>query len=111
MMVIAYEQYLHFLLLIEIAHKLLSCKVLHRSKIQEMYFAVVLKQGLSLVVGGQHSRGLTCKQFLGMTLESIDSRRELMVLGVLAELRKQETVSAMDTVEKSYGCYAWHGAF
>ena len=31
-----------------------------------------------------------------------------MVLGMLVELRKEETVSAMDTVEKSYGCYLGH---
>ena len=29
-----------------------------------------------------------------------------MVLGMLVQLSKQETVSAMDTVEKSYSCYS-----
>ena len=29
-----------------------------------------------------------------------------MVLGMLMQLSKQETVSAMDTVEKSYSCYS-----
>ena len=34
-----------------------------------------------------------------------------MVLGMLVQLGKQETVSAMDTVKKSYSCYARHGAW
>ena len=41
-----------------------------------------------------------------MTVKRIDSRAELMVLGMLVQLSKQETMSAMDTVEKSYSCYA-----
>ena len=55
---------------------------------------------------GQHSRGLTRQQFLGMAVKSIDCRGKLMVLGMLVQLSKQETVSAMDTVEKSYSCYS-----
>ena len=105
-MVIAHEQSIYSLLLFEVAHKLLSSKLLYRSKIQEMHFAVVLKQGLSFVVRGEHSRGLTCQQFLGMTVKSIDSRGQLMVLGMLVQLSEQETMSAMDTVKKSYGCYS-----
>ena len=31
-----------------------------------------------------------------------------MVLGMLVQLGKQETVSAMDTVKKSYSCYLGH---
>ena len=69
-----------------------------------MHLAVVLEQGFSFVVRGQHSRSLTSQQFLGMAIERIDSRDELVVLGVLVQLGKQETVSAMDTVEKSYSC-------
>ena len=104
MMVIAHEQSIYSFLLFEVAHKLLSSKLLHRSKIQEMHFAIVLKQGFSLVVRSQHSRGLTCQQFLRMTVKSIDSRGKLMVLCMLVQLSKQETMSAMDTVKKSYSC-------
>jgi hypothetical protein len=43
-----------------------------------------------------------------MAVKGIDSRSQLMVLGMLVQLGKQETVSAMDTVKKSYGCYAGH---
>ena len=71
-----------------------------------MYLAVVLEQGFSFVVRGQHSRGLTCQQFLGMAVKGVDSRSQLMVLGMLVQLGKQETVSAMDTVKKSYSCYS-----
>ena len=53
---------------------------------------------------GQHSRGLTRQQFLGMAVKGINSRGKLMVLGMLVQLGKQETVSAMDTVKKSYSC-------
>ena len=104
MMVIAHEQSIYSLLLFKVAHKLLSSKLLHRSKIQEMHFAVVMKQRLSFVVRGEHCRGLTCQQFLGMTVKRIDSGAELMVLGMLVQLSEQETMSAMDTVEKSYSC-------
>ena len=105
MMVIAHEQSIYSLLF-EVAHKLLSSKLLHCSKIQEMHFAVVLKQGFSFVVRSQHSRRLTRQQFLGMAVKSIDSRGQLMVLGMLVQLSEQETMSAMDTVKKSYGCYS-----
>ena len=71
-----------------------------------MHLAVVLEQSFSFVVRSQHSRCLTCQQFLRMAIKGIDSRSELMVLGMLMQLGKQETVSAMDTVEKSYGCYS-----
>ena len=71
-----------------------------------MHLAVVLEQGFSFVVRGQHSRRLTHVQFLGMTIKSIDGRSEMMLLGMLVQLGKQETVSAMDTVEKSYSCYS-----
>mgnify|MGYP003466718401 CR=1 FL=1 len=76
-----------------------------------MYFSVILEQGLSFVVRSQHSGSLPRQQFLGMAVKRIDSRRELMMLGMLVQLGKEETVSTMDTVEKSYGCYAGHGAW
>ena len=41
-----------------------------------------------------------------MAIKGIDSRSQLIVLGMLVQLGKQETVSAMDTVEKSYSCYS-----
>ena len=71
-----------------------------------MHLAVVLEQGFSFVVRGQHSRSLTSQQFLRMAIKGINSRSQLMVLGMLVQLGKQETVSAMDTVEKSYSCYS-----
>ena len=40
-----------------------------------------------------------------MAVKGIDSRGKLMVLGMLVQLGKQETVSTMDTIKKSYGCY------
>ena len=41
-----------------------------------------------------------------MFRERVNNRREMEQAGMLVELSKQETVSTMDTVEKSYGCYS-----